>query len=207
MYILGGVAYAGTEAQQKLVRSVKPLDDWMMLVTFLSGEQRLFDASGLDTSSVTDMSYMFFMANVNLRDSTTRIIDLSSWDVKNVKDFTCMFAASTMSNIFLNLTGWGKQISPSAKLESMLNWEGDESDTAWEILLLDDAADFNTRLLTDTGLANSTYTIRHTRIVVQDEAYAAITAMPALSAFASAGRIIKYSNSFAKVRGLPKSSS
>ena len=47
MYILGGVAYAGTEAQQKLVRSVKPLDDWMMLVTFLSGEQRLFDASGL----------------------------------------------------------------------------------------------------------------------------------------------------------------
>lgn len=166
-----------------------------------------FDASGLDTRNVTDMSYMFFLAEGRLYDGKTRIIDLSSWDVKNVKDFTAMFAGSYMAITILNLTGWGKQISSNATLTSMLGWEGDESDMAEEILLLDDAEDFNTRLLTDTGLADSTDTIRHARIVVKDEAYAAITAMPALSAFASAGRIIKYSHSFAKVIGLPKSSS
>ena len=166
-----------------------------------------FDASGLDTRRVTNMSYMFFLTGVSLYDNTTRIIDLSSWDVKNVKNFTCMFAGSDMSCMILNLTGWGKQISSSATLTSMLGWEGEESHTAEEILLLDDAADFNTRLLTETGLADNADTIRHARIIVKDEAYAAITAMPALSAFASAGRIIKYSDSFAKRRGLPKSSS
>lgn len=47
MYIVNGIAYAGTPQQHIRIRAVKPLDDMMMLVTFTSGEMRLFDASPL----------------------------------------------------------------------------------------------------------------------------------------------------------------
>ncbi len=47
MYILNGIAYAGMPRQEIRVNAVKPLDDMMMLVTFTSGETRLFDASSL----------------------------------------------------------------------------------------------------------------------------------------------------------------
>lgn len=47
MYIINGVARAGTEDSEKLVTAVDPLEDMMMIVTFASGERRLFDASQL----------------------------------------------------------------------------------------------------------------------------------------------------------------
>lgn len=47
MYIINGIAYAGEPADDMTVKSVKALDDMMMLVTFSSGETRLFDASEL----------------------------------------------------------------------------------------------------------------------------------------------------------------
>lgn len=47
MYIVNGIAYAGTAVQDMRVASVKPLDDMMMLVTFASGERRLYDATQL----------------------------------------------------------------------------------------------------------------------------------------------------------------
>ena len=47
MYILNGIAYAGTANEEKRVIAVKPLDDWMLLVTFAPGEKRLYDASPL----------------------------------------------------------------------------------------------------------------------------------------------------------------
>ena len=47
MFIANGIAYAGTRAEEMQVRSVKPLDDMMMIVTFASGEKRLFDATCL----------------------------------------------------------------------------------------------------------------------------------------------------------------
>lgn len=47
MYVVNGIAYAGTLKGQMCVREVKPLADMMMLVTFDSGETRLFDASVL----------------------------------------------------------------------------------------------------------------------------------------------------------------
>lgn len=47
MYVMNGVAYAGTSAQDMHVSAVKPLDDLMMLVTFASGERRLYDATQL----------------------------------------------------------------------------------------------------------------------------------------------------------------
>ena len=47
MIIHNGIAYAGTKTEECLVQEVKPLDDMMMIVTFCSGEKRLFDASRL----------------------------------------------------------------------------------------------------------------------------------------------------------------
>ena len=47
MYIVNGIAYAGTRMQEIVVQAVKPLDDMMMIVTFSSGEKRLYDATQL----------------------------------------------------------------------------------------------------------------------------------------------------------------
>ena len=47
MYVMNGIAYAGTAAQDMRISAVKPLDDLMMLVTFASGERRLYDATQL----------------------------------------------------------------------------------------------------------------------------------------------------------------
>ena len=47
MYIVNGIAFAGTKASETFVQAVKPLDDLMMIVTFTSGERRLFDATQL----------------------------------------------------------------------------------------------------------------------------------------------------------------
>ena len=47
MYIENGIAYAGTPAKEIRVRAVKALDDMMMILTFTSGEKRLYDATQL----------------------------------------------------------------------------------------------------------------------------------------------------------------
>ena len=49
MFIVDGVAYASTnpKGQETAVRAVKPLDDMMMIVTFETGEKRLYDATQL----------------------------------------------------------------------------------------------------------------------------------------------------------------
>lgn len=45
MYIVNGIAYAGGQTKDIRVKAVKPLDDLIMIVTFSTGEQRLFDAT------------------------------------------------------------------------------------------------------------------------------------------------------------------
>lgn len=47
MYIVNGIAYAGEPVNDMKVAAVKPLDDMMMLVTFSTGETRLYDATQL----------------------------------------------------------------------------------------------------------------------------------------------------------------
>ena len=47
MYIVDGIAYAGKKMKEIAVQAVKPLDDMMMIVTFESGEKRLYDATQL----------------------------------------------------------------------------------------------------------------------------------------------------------------
>ena len=47
MYIINGIAYAGTGKEERKVDSVKVLDGMILIVRFKSGEERLFDASTL----------------------------------------------------------------------------------------------------------------------------------------------------------------
>lgn len=45
MYTVNGIVYAGKSSSNIKVQSVKTLDNMMMIVTFTSGEKRLFDAT------------------------------------------------------------------------------------------------------------------------------------------------------------------
>lgn len=49
MYIINGIAYARERTDDIEVKEIKVLDDLIMIVTFSTGEQRLFDASCLLT--------------------------------------------------------------------------------------------------------------------------------------------------------------
>ena len=51
MFVVDGIAYAGQPAQDITVTHVKPLADFCMLVTFSTGETRLFDATVLMKSA------------------------------------------------------------------------------------------------------------------------------------------------------------
>lgn len=42
MFILDGIVYASERPETVQIVSVKPLDDMMLLLTFSTGEQRLF---------------------------------------------------------------------------------------------------------------------------------------------------------------------
>ena len=46
-HIKNGIAYAGTASEQMLITQARALDGMMLLVTFLSGETRLYDAARL----------------------------------------------------------------------------------------------------------------------------------------------------------------
>ena len=48
MYEINGICYAGTDNEMMTIVSVKTLEDMMMLITFQSGETRLFDATILN---------------------------------------------------------------------------------------------------------------------------------------------------------------
>lgn len=45
MFVLNGIVYASERKENIQVVSAKPLDDMMMILTFSTGEQRLFDAT------------------------------------------------------------------------------------------------------------------------------------------------------------------
>ena len=47
MYIVNGIAYAREITENIAVKDIKILDDMILIVTFSTGEQRLFDATCL----------------------------------------------------------------------------------------------------------------------------------------------------------------
>jgi hypothetical protein len=47
MYIINGIAYAGEPCNEIEVKKVSALENMMLLITFNTGEKRLFDATSL----------------------------------------------------------------------------------------------------------------------------------------------------------------
>lgn len=47
MFIVNGIAYSDTSSEDRKVLAVNVLDDMILIITFASGEKRLFDASSL----------------------------------------------------------------------------------------------------------------------------------------------------------------
>lgn len=56
MFILNGIVYASEKKEPILIISAKPLDDMMMILTFSTGEKRLFDASILTGSAFAPLT-------------------------------------------------------------------------------------------------------------------------------------------------------
>ena len=48
MFTLNGIVYASEKTESIQVINAKPLDDMIMILTFSTGEQRLFDATVLE---------------------------------------------------------------------------------------------------------------------------------------------------------------
>lgn len=66
MYIIDGICYAGEAGSNIEVKSVKPLEDMMMLITFSSGEVRLFDATILKGPAFEELKDETVFQNVKI---------------------------------------------------------------------------------------------------------------------------------------------
>ena len=56
MFSLNGIVYASEKTENIPIVSAKPLDDMMMILTFSTGEQRLFDAVILTGKAFSPLS-------------------------------------------------------------------------------------------------------------------------------------------------------
>ena len=56
MFSLNGIVYASEKTENIQIVSAKPLDDMMMILTFSTGEQRLFDAAILTGKAFSPLS-------------------------------------------------------------------------------------------------------------------------------------------------------
>ena len=67
--------YANEKSENIQVVSVKPLDDMMMILTFSTGEQRLFDASILTGSAYKPLSDEDIFKNCKVVDGVVTWLD------------------------------------------------------------------------------------------------------------------------------------
>ncbi len=75
MFVVNGIVYASEKKNDIEVISAKPLDDMMMLLTFSSGEQRLFDATILTGSAFLPLKDDAIFKNCKVVDGTVTWMD------------------------------------------------------------------------------------------------------------------------------------
>ena len=56
MFVMNGIVYASEISDNVQIVNVKPLEDMMMILTFSTGEQRLFDATVLSGPAFEPLS-------------------------------------------------------------------------------------------------------------------------------------------------------
>ena len=75
MFSLNGIVYASEKTENIQVVSAKPLDDMMMILTFSTGEQRLFDAAILTGKAFSPLSDENIFKNRNVVDGVVTWLD------------------------------------------------------------------------------------------------------------------------------------
>lgn len=75
MFVLDGIVYASEKKENIQIISVKPLDDMMMLLTFSTGEQRLFDATILKGPAFQPLSDRHIFMNCKVVDGVVTWMD------------------------------------------------------------------------------------------------------------------------------------
>lgn len=75
MFTLNGIVYASEKPENIQILSVKPLDDMMMLLTFSTGEQRLFDATVLICPDFEPLSDENIFKNCKIVDGVVTWMD------------------------------------------------------------------------------------------------------------------------------------
>ena len=66
MYIVNGICYAGNDLEDIRVKEALPLRGGMMLVTFISGEKRIFDTTSLTGSAFEPLRNEDIFKNVSI---------------------------------------------------------------------------------------------------------------------------------------------
>ena len=74
MFISNGIVYASERPENVQIIAVKPLDDMMMLLTFSTGEQRLFDASVLNGPAFAPLTDEKIFKDCKIVDGWTKIL-------------------------------------------------------------------------------------------------------------------------------------
>lgn len=68
MFVLNGIVYASEKSPELSVVAAKPLDDMMMILTFSTGEKRLFDATILQGAAFAPLSNDTIFKNCKIVD-------------------------------------------------------------------------------------------------------------------------------------------
>lgn len=79
MYVIDGIAYAGEQEETIKVKSARVINDLCLLLTFSTGEQRIYDAKPL-------MQYPAFqpLANPELFNQVVVECGTITWDNENI---------------------------------------------------------------------------------------------------------------------------
>lgn len=75
MFVLDGIVYASEKQENIYVISAKPLDDMMMILTFSTGELRLFDATILKGTAFQPLTDEAIFKNCKIVDGVVTWLD------------------------------------------------------------------------------------------------------------------------------------
>lgn len=75
MFVINGIVYASEKRENIEIVSAKPLDDMMMILTFSTGEQRLFDATVLKGTAFQPLTNNNIFKNCKVVDGTVTWMD------------------------------------------------------------------------------------------------------------------------------------
>ena len=75
MFVMNGIVYASEKKENIQIVSAKPLDDMMMILTFSTGEQRLFDATILTGPAFEPLNNTDIFKNCKIVDGVVTWMD------------------------------------------------------------------------------------------------------------------------------------